>query len=81
MAGAALRLLQDRPSAQRRHSGGNFIGLMAHHNKQRSCAQRPAGTRHVLDQRMPADAVQHFGQIRAQPRALASGQNYNNEVR
>ena len=80
MARPALRLLQYRFDAERRHRGGYVIGLMPHNRNDLARLERLAGAHHVLDECPPAGAVQHFRQRGFQPRALARRQNHNHQV-
>ena len=80
MARSALRLLQYRFGAERRDRGDYVIGLMPHDRNDLARFQGLAGAHHLLDERPPARAVQHFRQRGFQPRALAGRQNHNHQV-
>ena len=62
VARPALRLLQRSSHAERRNHGGYVLGLMAHNRDNLSRFERQARAHHVLDQRTPPGAVQHFRQ-------------------
>jgi len=74
VARPALRLLQHRAHAEQRNCRGHVLRLVAHNRDNLSRFERQARAHHVLDQRTPPGAVQHFRPRGLQPRALAGSQ-------
>jgi hypothetical protein len=80
MAGAVLRLLQNRRHAQRLDHGHHLLGLMAYDNNRFPRLQWRASVYHLLDQRSPSRAMEHFGGAGFQPRTFSRGQDHDGEV-
>ena len=80
VARAALRHLHDGLCAERLDNRAHGLCLMPDDDEDGTRSQRRAGADDVLDKRAAAGTMQHLGELRAQARALARGQDDDGEV-
>jgi len=80
VSGAPLRLLQHTLRAPRLDDSGQLFELMAHHGYDFPRFQWRTRGHHVLHQAATARSVQHFRQIRLEPRAFSRGKNHNGKI-